>query len=145
MHYIAFVHREGKYWLADFPDAPGCQTFAESSEELQAMAQEALELWLEGHLVDGKAPPRPRLRRRAPTKRTLRKVYVSPSLSTALQIRWARQDLGLTQKQLAQRLGLKQQQIAKLENPDENPTLKSLDEVAKGLGLSVDLLFAKAG
>ncbi len=34
---------------------------------------------------------------------------------------------------------MKQQQIAKLENPDENPTLETIEKVARALGLSVNL------
>lgn len=144
MHYAAYIHREGKHWLAEFPDAPGCQTFGQSPHELRRNAKEALEGWLEAHLVDGKAPPRPARRHRAPDGMKALKVFVAPSLSASLNIRWTRQDLGLSQKQLAERLGVSQQQIAKLENPDENPTLRSLDEVAKGLGLEMDLSFAPA-
>ena len=30
MQYVATITRAGASWLAEFPDAPGCQTFAES-------------------------------------------------------------------------------------------------------------------
>lgn len=142
MYYVAHVHQEGKHWLAEFPDAPGCQTFADSPDELAATAQEALEGWLEAHLVDGDAPPRAKLRHKTPARKRAIKVPVSPTLSAVLSIRWARQDRGWSQKQLAERVGVSQQQIAKLENPDENPTLRSLTEVAKALGLRLDVTFA---
>ena len=32
--YDAFVTREGKQVLAEFPDRPGCQTFADSPTEV---------------------------------------------------------------------------------------------------------------
>jgi predicted RNase H-like HicB family nuclease len=51
MHYDAYVHREGKHLLVDFPDCPGCQTFADGPDALAAAAQEALEGWLEANLV----------------------------------------------------------------------------------------------
>jgi predicted RNase H-like HicB family nuclease len=57
MDYVANVHREGTQWVAEFPDAPGCQTFADSKEELRAAAQEALEGWLEAHLAARQVPP----------------------------------------------------------------------------------------
>ena len=44
MFYIAHVSREGKHLRAEFPDAPGCQTFAGSEEKLREAAQEALEV-----------------------------------------------------------------------------------------------------
>ena len=60
-------------------------------------------------------------------------------LAAALEIRWARQDAGLSQAELGKRAGVKQQQIAKIENPDENPTLETIEKVAKALGLTVNL------
>ncbi len=144
MHYAAYVHREGKRWLAEFPDAPGCQTFAGSEARLRGAAKEALEGWLETHLLGGEAPERPRVRRRAPGGRKLVRVHVDPLLATAVHLRWARQDAGLSQAQLAKRVGVSQQQIAKLENPDENPTLRTLDKVVKALGLELEISISAA-
>lgn len=44
--YPAIVTREGNKYLARFPHAPGCQTFAYSIPKLRKNAQEALEGWL---------------------------------------------------------------------------------------------------
>jgi len=139
MHYAAHIYREGKHWLAEFPDAPGCQTFADSADELRGAAKEALEGWLEAHLVGGEAPPKPRVRHRAPAGRKLLRVSVEPQLATAVHLRWARQDVGLTQSQLAKLVGVSQQQIAKLENPDENPTLRTVVKVFDALGLELEI------
>jgi predicted RNase H-like HicB family nuclease/DNA-binding XRE family transcriptional regulator len=139
MHYDAYVRREGKHLLVEFPDCPGCQTFADSPDALADTAQEALEGWLEAHLVDGKIPPRPLSRSGAPAKTRLARIPVRAGLAAALTIRWARQDAGLSQKALGELAGVKQQQIAKLEDPDENPTLGTLEKVAKALGLSVHI------
>jgi predicted RNase H-like HicB family nuclease/DNA-binding XRE family transcriptional regulator len=137
MHYDAYVSREGKHLLVEFPDCPGCQTFADSADALADAAQEALEGWLEAHLVDGQIPPRPISRSVAPPQKRLARIPVRVGLAAALTIRWARQDSGLSQKALGNRAGVKQQQIAKLEDPDENPTLETLEKVAKALGLSL--------
>lgn len=144
MHYAAHVHREGKHWLAEFPDAPGCQTFASSESALRAMAKDALEGWLEAHLVGGDAPPKPRVRQRAPAGRKLLRVHVDPQLAAALHLRWARQERGYSQAQLAKLVGVSQQQIAKLENPDENPTLRTVVKVFDALGLEVELSVSPA-
>jgi hypothetical protein len=45
MHYTAIVRREGRHWLADFPDCPGCQTFSVSQTLLDR--EEALALPLD--------------------------------------------------------------------------------------------------
>ncbi len=142
--YDAFVTREGRSTLAEFPDCPGCQTFADSADALPATAQEALEGWLEAHLVGGQVPPKPKARKKAPAGAKLASVPVRPGLWAALMVRWARQDAGLSQRELATRAGVSQQQIAKLESPDENPTVGTLDKVARALGLVLNVGFDAA-
>lgn len=132
MVYRAKITEEGKYWLAEFPDCPGCQTFGETKAEVLSMAKEALEGWLEAHLVTGRVPPKPR-------KKTGAAIRVSPSLGFVLQIRWLREEHGWSQKDLARRVGVSQQAIAKIEDPDSNPTLDTLSKVAEGLGMHVDV------
>jgi len=71
-------------------------------------------------------------------------VRVRPRLAAVLQIRWARADAGLSQAALAERAGVSQQQIAKIENPDGNPTVATLEKVAAALGLRLDLVLRAA-
>lgn len=140
MEYVAKLAREGGRWLVEFPDCPGCQTFGETKAEAIAMAAEALEGWLEAHLEYGDAPPRPAPHRGVP-------IQVRPRLDIAMQLRWLREDLGLTQRELATRLGVSQQQIAKLENPEGNPTIGTLEAIASKAGaqLVVQLGYQQAG
>jgi predicted RNase H-like HicB family nuclease/DNA-binding XRE family transcriptional regulator len=142
MFYVAYVRQEGRQWLAEFPDAPGCQTFADSEEELLPTAQEALEGWLEAHLVDGEAPPRPKQRHKMLDGAYKVEVPVSASLSAVLCIRWVRQDRDLSQAELAKMVGVSQQQSAKLEDPDGNPTLRTRDQVGRALGLQLHVSFS---
>jgi predicted RNase H-like HicB family nuclease/transcriptional regulator with XRE-family HTH domain len=127
MEYVAKLAREDGRWLVEFPDCSGCQTFGETKEQAIAMATEALEGWLETHLEYGDAPPRPAPHRGVP-------IQVRPRLDIAIQLRWLREDLGLTQRELATRLGVSQQQIAKLENPEGNPTIGTLETIASKAG-----------
>src|SRR5690606_12885987 len=121
MRYHGIVTREGDQSLVELPDAPGCQTFAEEGEDIQVLAQEALEGWLEAHLVHGEAPPAPSAKRpRAPTGGTVIDVPISPALGVRLAIRWARREMGLSQSALAQLVGVSRQQIVALESPDAN-------------------------
>lgn len=147
MRYPAIITREGGKTLATFPDCPGCQTFAEPGEDILALAQEALAGWLEVHLEDGEAPPRPTVRHRWPRSARVLLVPVPPKLACALAIRWARQDAGWTQGQLARKMGVSQQQAAKLEDPAANPSMETLAKVARALGLELelDLVPAAAG
>lgn len=133
MEYQAIITREGDARLVEFPDCPGCQTFARKGQDLEARAREALEGWLEAALDDGDAPPRPS-RVRAPKGAQAVPISIAPQLAVSIAIRWARLDAHLTQTQLAERAGVSQQQIAKLEKPDANPTIETLQKVAHALG-----------
>lgn len=60
----------------------------------------------------------------------------------ALQIRRARKATGLSQAQLAERMGVTQQWVQRLEDPDRsNPTVETLGSIARALGrlLRIDL------
>lgn len=138
MQYDAIVSRDGDSFLVEFPDCVGCQTFADTSDEVVAMATEALEGWLETMLAERRIPPRP-TKHKAPLGASLLHVTVNPMLSVALQVRLARQDRNLSQGALAELVGVSQQAVAKLEDPDANPTLETVQKVAKALQLRVML------
>lgn len=53
----------------------------------------------------------------------------------------ARQASGLTQKQLADKTGIAQADISKLENGNANPSLKTLQRLAAGMGMQVKIEF----
>lgn len=135
MEYVARLTKEGRSMLADFPDCAGCQTFANAGEDIRALALDALEGWLEAHLTHGDAPPEPKAR--LATGRIA--VRISPMLAVRLQLRWARQKLGLSQAALAKRVGVSRQQISLLESPDANVTLATLEHVADALGMHLDI------
>jgi antitoxin HicB len=60
----------------------------------------------------------------------------------ALMIRMARKRAGISQAQLARRMGVTQQQVQRLEDPDRaNPTVTTLRAVATALGLEVRIRF----
>ena len=53
----------------------------------------------------------------------------------------ARKASGLTQKQLAERTGIAQSDISKLENGNANPSLKTLQRLAAGMGMKLKISF----
>ena len=52
----------------------------------------------------------------------------------------ARLDAGLSQAELAERAGLKQSEVSKIENRHANPTFDRLAQVARALGYRFDLV-----
>src|SRR3954463_1959251 len=97
MRYPAAITREGKNTLAEFPDCPGCQTFARPGESIEAQAADVLQGWLESELLEGRTPPVPRQR----LPRGGIWVEVPPLLAIRISIKRARTAAGLTQAQLA--------------------------------------------
>ncbi len=90
-------------------------------------------------MAGGEVPPRPIERASAPHGSKLVRIPVRAGLAASLAIRWARNDARLSQAKLASLARVSQQQIAKLEDPDENPTLETLEKVARALGLTLDV------
>jgi DNA-binding XRE family transcriptional regulator/predicted RNase H-like HicB family nuclease len=136
MIYFARLSKEGRRTLAEFPDCPGCQTYAEPGEDVTVLAKDALDGWLEAHLMYGEAPPQPKARVPAAVRLAVR---VTPMLAVRLQLRWARQSLGISQGELARRVGVSRQQISLLESPDANLTLATLEKVAESLGMELEI------
>ncbi|MCX7883495.1 MAG: helix-turn-helix transcriptional regulator [Caloramator sp.] len=59
----------------------------------------------------------------------------------AMKIFDYRKEKGLTQKQLAEKLGMKQAMISKLESGEYNPTIEQLWKISKKLGWQFNILF----
>lgn len=56
----------------------------------------------------------------------------------------ARQSAGLTQKQLAEKTGIDQSEISRYENGNGNPSLRTLQRLAQGMGMRMKLEFVPA-
>jgi DNA-binding XRE family transcriptional regulator len=57
------------------------------------------------------------------------------------QIIKLREEHGISQKELAEKIGTKQSAISRLENDDYNPSVELLDKVANALGKKLDIRF----
>lgn len=53
----------------------------------------------------------------------------------------ARLTEGLSQKELAERCGLKQSNLCRLENGNGNPSVETLEKIARGLGRKLRISF----
>jgi DNA-binding XRE family transcriptional regulator/predicted RNase H-like HicB family nuclease len=105
-------------------------TFGDDLEHAKAMAREALTGVLLSMLDNGVRVPRP------PAAEGDDVHWIEPDseVLAPLLLRWAREDAGLTQTDLADRLGMSYQAIQKLERPGANPTIKTLSRVSRALG-----------
>ena len=56
----------------------------------------------------------------------------------------ARKASGMTQQQLAEKTGIAQADISKLENGSANPSLRTLRRLAAGMGMQLKLEFVPA-
>ena len=67
----------------------------------------------------------------------------SARAALAYNVRWRRALRGLSQSRLADEAGLTQGQVSAIERGKANPTMDSLERIARVLGVEVDALFAK--
>ena len=66
---------------------------------------------------------------------------LEPELSIMQAVIDARKESGLTQQQLAERTGISQADISKLENGNANPSLKTLQRLASALDKKLKISF----
>ena len=66
---------------------------------------------------------------------------LDPEFSVIEAILKASQESGLTQKQLSERTGIAQTDISKLERGNANPSLRTLQRLAAGMGMRVKIEF----
>ena len=66
---------------------------------------------------------------------------LEPELSIMQAVIDARKESGLTQQQLAERTGISQADISKLENGHANPSLKTLQRLASAMDKKLKISF----
>lgn len=66
---------------------------------------------------------------------------LEPEFAIVQAIINARKESGLTQKQLSERTGIAQADISKLESGNGNPSIKTLQRLAAGMGMRVKIEF----
>lgn len=69
---------------------------------------------------------------------------LEPEFSIIQAIIDARKNSGMTQKDLAKKTGITQGDISRLENGSANPSLKTLQRLAEGMGMTLKLEFVPA-
>ncbi len=67
---------------------------------------------------------------------------LEPEFQLVREMIRARREAGLTQKELAERTGIQQSNISRIENGNGNPSLSTLNKLAQGLGKKLVISFA---
>lgn len=67
---------------------------------------------------------------------------LQPEMAVVRAIIDARNQNNLTQKELAERTGINQSEISKLENGTRNPSIKLLQKLADGMGMVLNVSFS---
>lgn len=132
-HAVIFLERKSKTHGVRFPDFPGIVTFGHSVAEAIDMAHEALSATLASDF--DRAQPLP-VARKPKKKRGEKTVFVpiEPEIKTAYLLRYWRENAGLTQKKLAERLGVSFQAYQRMERPGRsNLTVATLQRIAAAL------------
>ena len=75
--------------------------------------------------------------------KSFRKEYeaIQPEMEVIRAIIEARTSQNLTQKELAERTGIHQSDISKLENGTRNPSVNLLRRLAEGMGMTLKIEF----
>lgn len=77
----------------------------------------------------------------------LKKEYddMVPKYEIVRQIIAERTNQNMTQKEFAEKIGMKQSHVSRLESGNYNPTVEFLQKIAKGLGKELHIEFRSPG
>ena len=130
---IIELDENGSDYNVIFPDLDGCYTFGSTKKEALLNAVDALSLYLEA--IDSR-------KMKIPEPSSIEGdniIYISPSVTVAfaIQVKQHREAKGLSQKDVASRLGIGWASYQRLENPRRtNPTLTTINRLEQVLGFS---------
>jgi HTH-type transcriptional regulator/antitoxin HipB len=69
-------------------------------------------------------------------------MTTSPAPAVSIQIRQIREAAGISQEELAGRLGVSQSLVARGESPAGRPKVETLQRIADALGLNLQVIFS---
>ncbi len=116
-------------FIASFPDVPEALTEAGTKDEALVLAQDALVVALSGYLDDRAEVPQP-----SRPKRGQALVALPPLIALKLAIYRALREQGVSQSELARRLGCDSRQVRRILDLDHHSRLDLLDAALKALG-----------
>ena len=68
-------------------------------------------------------------------------IYQAPEREIMREIALERAKAGMTQKELAEKIGMRVSNLSRLENGNGNPSIETLARIARGLGKQLQIRF----
>lgn len=68
-------------------------------------------------------------------------IYQAPEREIMREIALERAKAGMTQKELAEKIGMRVSNLSRLENGNENPSIETLARITRGLGKQLQIRF----
>ncbi|GFO62305.1 type II toxin-antitoxin system HicB family antitoxin [Geomonas paludis] len=136
LSYAARIKKEADGYLVTFEDFDNVMTYGLTIEEALVNAEEALNGCLESDFERNFKIPQPS----RVSGKNVYQIPVAPHVAVAIMLRTLRADR--SQLEIARQLNIAYQVYQRLENPRKaNPTIKTLEKIAKVFGRRVDLGF----
>jgi antitoxin HicB len=135
--YWAVLYRdpEDRTFNVEFPDHPNIVTYGNDREHAAEMAYEALNATIETEFDRNLPLPNPSGKPKAKRGQEVFFVLLSPDIRTAFLLRAWREGAGLSQSQMAKKLGITTQAYQRMERPGRsNLTVATLDRIASAIG-----------
>lgn len=134
--YPARIEQEEESYLVTFPDLENVVTYGSTLEEALQNAEEALNGCIEADFERNFNIPAPS----ALSGEGIHPIPVAPHVAVAVMLRDLR--AGRSQIEVARQLDISYQVYQRLENPRKaNPTIKTLEKIARVFGKRIDLAF----
>lgn len=135
--YWAILYRdpEDRTLVVEFPDHPTVLTYGNDREHAIEMAKEALNAALESDYDRHVPLPKPSGKPKAKKGQEAVFIALDPEVRTAFLVRGWREESGLSQSQMAKRMGISTQAYQRMERPGRsNLTVATLDRIAQAIG-----------
>lgn len=127
--YFAHIWKEdNKTYSVEFPDLPGCFSTGDTFDDAIKNASDALNAYLESCDSRKVSIPLPKKYK----KDDMYEIFPDVQTAFAITLKQEREKSGMTQKQAADKMGIKWSAYQRLENPKKtNPTLTTLEKLQK--------------
>lgn len=118
--------QDDKYYLVDFPDLEGCQTFGETLDDALEAGKDALTGFLSS--IDNRNMNLPNSSHLKGSN--IYNITPHKNVAFAIWLKMKRNEKGYTQSEMAALLNIKYQSYQRYENPNaSNPTLKRIEQI----------------